>query len=198
MTSSESNQMDPAAVSDCYMRSLDSSINFVSNVPADAWENDTPCSDWDVKAVVNHIVYENVWMVALFSGRTISEVGDEFEGDFVGNDPAGVYTRTANEVKAILSEPDAMSRTCQISSGPVTGADYAKELFLDTLIHGWDIAVGSKQDATLDDYLIKMCMPLGQAIADSDGYGSGFKSAISGATSANPQTQLLALLGRDG
>ena len=126
MTSSESNQMDPAAVSDCYMRSLDSSINFVSNVPADAWENDTPCSDWDVKAVVNHIVYENVWMTALFSGRTISEVGDEFEGDLVGNDPAGVYTRTANEVKAILSEPDAMSRTCQISSGPVTGADYAK------------------------------------------------------------------------
>gem|GEM_PF-2020972 len=36
MTSSESNQMDPAAVSDCYIRSLDPSINFVSNVPADA------------------------------------------------------------------------------------------------------------------------------------------------------------------
>ncbi len=29
MTSPDSNQMDPAAVSDCYMKSLDSSINFV-------------------------------------------------------------------------------------------------------------------------------------------------------------------------
>jgi uncharacterized protein (TIGR03086 family) len=166
MTDSE---MNPTVVSDCYMKSLDSSINFVSNVADDAWGNDTPCADWDVKAVVNHIVYENVWMVALFNGRTIAEVGDEFEGDLVGDDPAGVYLRTANEVKAVPAEPDAMTRTCQISSGLVSGAEYSKQLFLDTLIHGWDIAVGSKQDASLDDYLVKMCTPLGQAIADNDG-----------------------------
>ncbi len=190
--------MDPNVISDCYIRSLDSSINFVKNVPDDAWGNDTPCSDWDVKAVVNHIVYENVWMIALFSGRTIAEVGNEFEGDLVGDDPAGVYTRTASDVKAILAEPDAMTRTCQISSGPVSGADYAKELFLDTLIHGWDIAIGSKQDATLDSYLVEQCMPLGQAIADNDNYGSAFKAATSGSESGNPQTHLLGLLGRDG
>jgi uncharacterized protein (TIGR03086 family) len=193
-----SNDMDPAVVSDCYTKSLDSSINFVNSVPDDAWANDTPCSDWDVKAVVNHIVYENVWMVALFNGRTIEEVGNEFEGDLVGDDPAGVYSRTANEVKAILAEPDAMSRTCQISSGPVSGADYAKELFLDTLIHGWDIAVGSKQDATLDDYLVEMCTPLGQAIADDEGYRGAFKAPTDGSANSNPQTHLLALLGRDG
>ncbi|NQW21502.1 MAG: TIGR03086 family protein [Chloroflexi bacterium] len=189
--------MDPNVISDCYIRSLDSSINFVKNVPDDAWGNDTPCSDWDVKAVVNHIVYENVWMIALFSGRTIAEVGNEFEGDLVGDDPAGVYTRTANDVKAILAEPDAMTRTCQISSGPVSGADYAKELFLDTLIHGWDIAVGSNQDAMLDEYLVKMCMPLGQEIADNEAYRSAFKTPTKRSTS-NPQTHLLGLLGRNG
>jgi len=191
-------EMDPAVVLDCYLRSLDSTINFVSNVADDAWNNDTPCSDWDVKDVVNHIVYENVWMVALFNGRTIEEVGDEFEGDLVGDDPAGVYVKTANEVKAILAEPDAMTRTCHISSGPVSGADYAKELFLDTLIHGWDIAVGSKQDATLDPYLVEQCMPLGQAIADNESYRSAFKAPTEGSTSGNPQTHLLGLLGRDG
>jgi uncharacterized protein (TIGR03086 family) len=191
-------QLTPEIISDCYLRSLESTINFVTNVPDNAWGNYTPCSDWDVKDVVNHIVYENVWMVALFNGRTIEEVGDEFEGDLVGDDPAGVYLRTANEVKAVLAEPDAMSRTCQISSGPVTGAEYAKQLFLDTLIHGWDIAVGSKQDATLDEYLVDMCMPLGQAIADNEGYRAVFKAPTEGSTSDNPQTRLLALLGRDG
>jgi uncharacterized protein (TIGR03086 family) len=137
-------------------------------------------------------------MVALFNGRTIAEVGDEFEGDLVGDDPAGVYLRTANEVKAVPAEPDAMTRTCQISSGLVSGAEYSKQLFLDTLIHGWDIAVGSKQDASLDDYLVKMCTPLGQAIADNDGYRGAFAAATGGETSAKPQTKLLALLGRDG
>ncbi len=190
--------MDPAIVSDCYAKSLDSSINFVNNVPGNAWGNDTPCGEWDVKDVVNHIVYENAWLVAIFNGRTIEDVGDEFEGDLVGDDPAGVYERTANEVKAILAEPDAMSRTCQISSGPVSGAEYAIQMFLDTLIHGWDIAVGSKQDASLDDYLVKMCMPLGQAIADDEGSRGSFKAPTAGTASDNPQTRLLALLGRDG
>ena len=190
--------MDPTTVSDCFNRSLESTINFVKNVAESAWGNDTPCDEWNVRDVVNHIVYENVWMVALFNGQTIEEVGDEFEGDLVGDDPAGVYIRTAREVQVVLAEPDAMSRTCQISSGPVSGAEYAKQLFLDTLIHGWDIAVGSKQDATLDDYLVDMCTPLAQAIADNDGYRQVFKAATAGTSSSNRQTHLLALLGRDG
>ena len=191
-------EMDAAVISDCYDRSLDSSINIVSNVADSAWGNDTPCTDWNVKDVVNHIVYENVWMVALFNGRTIEEVGDEFEGDLVGDDPIGTYNRTAREVKAILAQPDAMSRTCQISSGPVTGAEYSKQLFLDTLIHGWDIAVGSDQDAKLDDYLVQMCTPLAQVIAGNEGYRSVFAEPTSGSNSDNGQTKLLALLGRNG
>ena len=190
--------LDPAVISDCYVKSLASSINFVSNVPDSAWGNDTPCSDWNVKDVVNHIVYENVWMVALFNGRTIEEVGDEFEGDLVGDDPGGAYKRTADEVRAILAQPDAMSRTCQISSGPVTGAEYSKQLFLDTLIHGWDIAVGSSQDAKLDEYLVQMCTPLAQAIADDERYRGAFAEPTVGSESSNAQTKLLALLGRNG
>ena len=170
----------------------------MSAVTDSAWVNDTPCTDWNVKDVVNHIVDENIWMVALFNGRTIAEVGNEFEGNLVGDDPAGVYERTANDVKAILAEPDAMSRTCQISSGPVSGAEYSKQLFLDTLIHGWDIAVGSGQDAKLDDYLIEMCTPLARAIADNEGYRAAFAAPITVDPGDNPQTHLLGLLGRSG
>ena len=97
-----------------------------------------------------------------------------------------------------LAQPDAMTRTCQISSGPVSGAEYSKQLFLDTLIHGWDIAIGSKQDARLDDYLVQVCMPLAQAIADNDGYRGAFATPINGNATGNPQTSLLGLLGRTG
>jgi len=49
-------KLTPEVISDCYLKSLDSTINFVSNVPDGAWGNDTPCDEWDVKDVVNHIV----------------------------------------------------------------------------------------------------------------------------------------------
>ena len=181
-------EIDTAVISDCRVKSLDSSINIVSNVADSAWGNDTPCTDWNVKDVVSHIVHENVWMVSLFNGRTIEEVGD---------DPIGTYNRTAGEVKAILAQPDAMSRTCQISWRPVTGAEYSKQLFLDTLIHGWDIAVGSDQDAKLDDYLVQMCTPLVQVIAGTQSYRSVFAGPTSGSNSDNAQTKLLALLRRN-
>jgi uncharacterized protein (TIGR03086 family) len=170
----------------------------VSAVTDSAWVNDTPCTDWNVKDVVNHIVDENIWMVALFNGRTIAEVGNEFEDNLVGDDPAGAYERTANDVKAILAEPDAMSRTCQISSGPVSVAEYSKQLFLDTLSHGWDIAVGSGQDATLDDHLVQMRTPLAQAIAYNEGYRAVFAAPTTTSPNDNPQTHLLGLLGRTG
>ena len=66
----------------------------MSAVTDSAWVNDTPCTDWNVKDVVNHIVDENIWMVALFNGRTIAEIDNEFEGNLVGDDPASaIYVR---------------------------------------------------------------------------------------------------------
>ena len=191
-------EMDPAVISDCYVKSLDSTGTIVGGVASSAWRNNTPCGDWSVRDVVNHLVYENMWMAALFGGRTVEEVGDEFEGDLVGDDPTAVYLRTVGEVQAILAEPDAMTSTCQISSGPVSGAEYSKQLFLDTLIHGWDIAIGSRQDAELDNYLVRMCMPMAQAIADNEDYRAAFAAPVSGTASGGPQVHLLGLLGRTG
>ena len=190
--------LEPEQIRDCYSRSIDSTLRFVDEIIDDRLTNPTPCAEWNVRDVVNHLVYENRWAVELFDGKTIEEVGDAFEGDLVGEDPRGVYRESSSTVKDILSHSASMSATCHISSGPVSGAEYACQLFLDTLIHGWDIAVGSKQDANLDDYLVEMCTPLAQAIADNDGFRSAFKAATDGTSSGNQQTRLLALLGRDG
>lgn len=77
-------------------------------------------------------------------------------------------------------------------------AEYSKQLFLDTLIHGWDIAVGSGQDATLDDHLVQMRTPLAQAIAYNEGYRAVFAAPTTTSPNDNPQTYLLGLLGRTG
>jgi len=39
------------------------------------WTAATPCSDWDVRALVRHVVEEELWVPPLFAGRTIAEVG---------------------------------------------------------------------------------------------------------------------------
>lgn len=190
--------LDPERVRDCYSRSIDSTTRIVETITDSQWPNSTPCTDWDVLAVTNHLVYENRWAVALLNGKTIEEVGDAFEGDLVGGDPRRVYRESSIEVKEILSQSDSMSRTCHISSGPVSGAEYACQLFLDTLIHGWDISVGVGRPVVLDTGLVEACIPVAQLTAAQAAGSGSFAKPVPVESHLSPQTRLLALLGREG
>ena len=81
---------------DLYKAVMDATQRYVAGVPEDNWTNRTPCDEWDVLDVVNHVVRGNLWLGELFKGKTIEEVGDVFEVDtFVhGHDPRRGYPVT--------------------------------------------------------------------------------------------------------
>ncbi len=74
-------------------------------VGATEWNAATPCDDWDVRTLVNHVVNELLWMPPLLEGKTIAEVGDRFDGDVLGSDPlaslqVGRGGRASRDVRA--------------------------------------------------------------------------------------------------
>ncbi|WP_238449377.1 maleylpyruvate isomerase family mycothiol-dependent enzyme [Micromonospora sp. 4G55] len=72
-----------------YRRSLAEFVDRVEQVAPGQWSDPTPCPDWDVRALVNHVVTEDRWTAPLLAGRTVEEIGDRFEGDQLGDDPIG-------------------------------------------------------------------------------------------------------------
>ena len=72
----------------------------VAAVPAEAWGNATPCTEWDARELVNHVVGEDRWTAPLLEGATIAEVGDRFDGDLLGDDPATAARDAAAEAVA--------------------------------------------------------------------------------------------------
>ena len=60
---------------------------LVHQVNDDQWGDATPCTDWDVRALVNHLVYEARWAPPLLEGQSLEQVGSKFDGDLLGDNP---------------------------------------------------------------------------------------------------------------
>jgi uncharacterized protein (TIGR03086 family) len=145
------------ALIDLYRDSVAAFAEKVANVRLDQWNAPTPCSDWDVRALVNHVVYEQRWSVPLFAGATIAEVGDRFEGDLLGDDPALSAAEAAEDAKAAVSETGALERVVHLSIGDTRAVEYVWQLLADHLIHGWDLAVATGSDPKLDPEAVHAC-----------------------------------------
>jgi len=150
---------------------------IVDGIADDAWGLPTPCEDWDVREVLNHVVAGNWWAARLAAGETIAEVGDELDGDMLGDDPRAAYRASVEPAATVFERPGAMDAPAAVSYGPVPGSVYAGHRFLDVLIHGWDLAVGSGQDTTLPPDLVEACRrvvePQLDMLAGSGMFGDG-------------------------
>ncbi len=179
-----------------YVRAMEQTRGRVEAVRPEQWHLPSPNTEWDVRDVLNHLVSEYLWAGELFAGRRIAEVGDRFDGDVLGDDPAGAYRRAMEVARRAVEQPGAMERTVHLSFGDFPGAEYAKQLFVEALIHGWDIAQGSNQDTRLDPALVEAGLPIARELTEM-AKGSGvYGEELAVGPEAGPQARLLALLGR--
>ena len=87
-------------------------------VDAGQWGAPTPCTDWDVRQLVNHVVGEDRWTGPLLAGQTIAEVGDRFDGDLLGDDPVATVHDATGAALASVAEraPPAVRCTCRTAT----------------------------------------------------------------------------------
>lgn len=140
-----------------YRRSLTEFTDRVSQVAPSQWSAPTPCPDWDVRALVNHVVGEDRWTVPMFVGATIAEVGGRLDGDLLGPDPAGAAHNAASRADLAVSQPGALGRTVHLSAGDTPASEYVRQLLADHLVHGWDLAVAIGAQPRLDADAVHEC-----------------------------------------
>jgi uncharacterized protein (TIGR03086 family) len=185
-----------ATPGELYVQAMDSAQRYVDTVRGDQWDAPTSCSEWNVRQIVNHIVGENLWAAELLRGKTIEEIGSRLDGDLTGADPAGAFRDSVIAAKAAATERGAMETTCHLSFGDFSGADYCSQLFMDLLIHGWDVAKATGQDTELDTALVEACLPIAQQLTSQWRSAGVFGEDLSADASPQPQARLLALFGR--
>ncbi len=182
-------------VKDLHARALERYGHLVHAVREGQWHDPTPCTDWDVRVLVNHLVSENLWMPPLLDGMTIADVGDALDGDLLGEDPSAAWDRSAEEAGgAVQGAP--LDRTVHLSYGEVSADHYISEVFSDLTIHGWDLARAIGADEKMDpeavDVLYARYKPNEGRLKATGLFGP----KIEPPPGADKQTRLLAVFGR--
>jgi uncharacterized protein (TIGR03086 family) len=185
-----------SSLPEVHRKALDETSRIVDGIKSAQLDGPSPCADYDVRGLLNHVVSGNWWVEPLVAGKTIDEVGDKYDGDVIGDDPSSAYQASASAAAAAFESPGAMEAPVAVSYGPVPGEIYAGHRFIDVLIHGWDLAVATGQDRTLDPTLVEACWEVVRPQQELLQGSGAFGSAVDVPDDADSQTRLLAVLGR--
>ena len=178
-----------------FRRASDNYVRLAREVSPSQWAATTPCAEWDVRALVNHVAGEYLWVPELLAGRTIADVGSRLDGDLLGDDPLEALVNAARDAQAAAREDDALTRVVHLSFGDVPGAEYLKQMAVDSVIHSWDLARSIGSDETLDPELVDFSYAEMCQHAEDWRSGGAFGPAKEPADDST-QSLLLALTGR--
>jgi len=190
--------VDSVRVRDLHRRATLGFGRRVAAVGAEDWERSTPCDGWGVWALVNHVVVENLWVPAVLAGRTMTEVGDRFDGDQLGPTPHAAWAQAAAGALAAMEEPGALEREVHLSSGVVPAIDYARQLAVDKTLHTWDLAVALDGDVRLDPELVAAAEAWSDERQGTDRAAGSIRSPVEVGDDPDAQARLLARFGRPG
>ncbi len=185
-----------ADVPELYRRAMEQFGELLRGVRDDQWPAPTPCTEWNVRDLANHVIGENRWVPHMMDGKTVADVGDALDGDLLGDDPAGEWDRAAKEALASVQEPGALERTVHLSFGDFPGRYYISQVLSDHVIHAWDLARALGASEELDPELVEFAYE--ELVPQFEQWRSAgaFGPKVEAGEGADLQTKLLAEAGR--
>jgi uncharacterized protein (TIGR03086 family) len=177
---------DPVSL---YRATTDRAIGVLDAVCPEQLGSPTPCSEWDVQQLIDHLVAGTEYLMSSTEGREPVPLTNATAADF----RSGV-----TNVLVALKAPGVIEKSCISPLGfewPVLAA--VAGTFMDVLIHTWDLARATGQDETLDPALVDACTTMFLPGMPERGRAAGIVGpAVEVGDDASAQDRLLAAMGR--
>ncbi len=181
---------EPLKVFDAAVAQAD---RVIAAVPADALALPSPCDQWDVRAVVNHMVTGNLMFVSLVTGGP----KPDRTADHLGADPVAAFRDAAARLSDAFVRHDVLSGTFPTPFGTGPGTLLVHMRIGEMVAHAWDVAAPTGQADTLDPVLAEQALSIYRSAPRMPrGEGSPFGAEVEAPPDADPVTRLAAFLGR--
>lgn len=180
-----------------FTKAVEQASHAVAQVEVEDLDRPTPCSEWNLKTLLNHMVCELLWVPELIRGKTMADVGTAYDGDVLRSNFRASFKHAADGASAAVNQAD-LNTTAHLSYGDVKMEAYINEIAADLLLHTWDVCQALNEtlifEKTVCQTLFDNLYPKRQELANSGLFGK----PLAASENAPLQTKLLALVGRKG
>jgi uncharacterized protein (TIGR03086 family) len=180
-------------------RVLGETNRIVEGIEPSQLDNPTPCGDWTVRDVLNHITGgADMFAIAAAEGKVPDEkLGQLMAGDNLGDDYKGAF-KAASARAATAFEPEGIvDKMITLPFGEMPAGAAINIAIFDVATHTWDLAKGTGQSTALDPEVLGAALELAQQMLSDEWRAAGmFGEQVSVPDDAPIQDRLAALTGR--
>lgn len=127
-------------------------LSTVRGVRADQLGAPTPCREYDVRALINHLLYWGPSLEAAAHKRSVPPPGKSEQAvDLTAGDWAGRLVEQIDRTAAAWREPEAWTgMTVMVSPSGIPAATVGGMVLVEFVVHGWDLARATGQEPAWD------------------------------------------------
>lgn len=168
----------------------------VAGVKPTQFDASTPCPDFTVKALLDHVVSVN----QMFGMAARDKKVDVTKMTGGGGDPAAEFDLSAKEASEAWKAPGILEEQVELPFGTFPGAVALNMFISETVVHAWDVAKATGQPTQIDPKLAEVSWEAVKDLPDAfrGGPGSGmpFGPKLEAPAGASPGDRLIAHMGR--
>jgi uncharacterized protein (TIGR03086 family) len=184
---------------DMLTRVMNEVRGVVDGVRPDQMSAPTPCSEWNVRDVLNHVTGGSLMFAECIEHGSMSdeELGRLMTTDLVGDEPSKVFGAAADRALAAFGAPGAMEQTVTLPFGTMPAGVAANIAVFDLTVHALDLASATGQSTDLDPDVLQAGWEAAQAMLSPEMRAGGmFGEAQPCADDAPLDQRLMAYAGR--
>lgn len=174
-----------------YDRALTWAHALVTAVRPDQLDNATPCAEFDVRALLGHLVATVDRARAIAEGRPPFSVPSVVTG--IADDAwAATLAGSTAAVQTAWQDDALLDKAVTVPWGTVPGRAAVWGYLNEALVHGWDLAVATDQDPEADAELATVALAGAEEKVPAGRRGDGipFGPVVSSAPTAGPTERL--------
>lgn len=179
-------------------KTLDQTGELIANAKPDQAALPTPCASFDLRGLINHILYD----LRMFTDTTQDLPRPPAGEDLIGDDWSGAFDAAAAGLMEVWRRPGMLERTFTSPLGELTATWRIGQQIADFAVHGWDVAKATGQPSELDPDVGQFALDWGREnlkpeFRGEEGSGKSFGLEVEVPEEALLYDRLAGFFGRD-